>query len=247
MQNTALDAVSVIISAFNEAETIEEEIRLINEMVVNKLPGSEFIVAEDGSTDGTHEIITKLAKELGIIHSTSTERKGYAKALKDAFNLAKCSYIFFSDTGNKHDPKDFWELYKFRKDFGMVVGVKTDRKDQLYRKLLTNGYNKLLSAYFDVKVKDADSGFRIYQQEVVRKVFNENWINKELVASEILLRCIFSGYSVKEVPVSYKQRIGESRGLPLKKIPRVIFGVMSNMPKLKKTIANPAYSIRINI
>lgn len=235
------DPVTVIISVYNEAETIEAEIRAIHKAIVSHIPGSEFIVAEDGSTDGTKEIIYRLIDELGIIHSTGEERKGYAKALRDVFSLAKRPYIFFSDTGNKHVPEDFWKLYPHRKDYGLVVGVKANRRDQWYRKLFTWTYNKVLSFYFKVNVSDADSGFRIYKQEAVQKVFNEEWINKDLVASEITLRIIYSGFPIKEVPVSYQQRKGESRGLPPKKMPAVIFHVLRNFSKLRRTLFDPNY------
>ncbi len=240
--NENLDPVSVIINVYNEVETIEAEVRALYKSIILRLPGSEFIVAEDGSTDGTKEIIYRLISELGIIHSTSDERKGYAKALRDAFNLAKCPYIFFSDTGNKHDPEDFWKLYCFRKDYGLVIGVKTNRTDQWYRKLLTWCYNKILSLFFNVNMKDADSGFRIYRRDVVQKVFNENWVYKELIASEITLRVLYSGFRIKEVPVFYKQRKGQSRGLPLKKIPSVICKVLFNFPKLRRIVFDPLYN-----
>ena len=238
-----IDPVTVVINVYNEAETIEAEIRKIYETIVSRLPGSEFIVAEDGSMDGTKEIISRLIKELGIIHSTSVERKGYARALRDAFNLARCPYIFFSDTGNKHDPEDFWKLYPYRKDYSLVIGVKTDRRDYWYRKILTWCYNKILSLYFNIHISDADSGFRIYERKAACKVFSEEWINTNLIASEIVLRIAYSGFSIKEVPVSYKQRKGASRGLPLKKIPGVIFGVLKNFSKLRRTLCADGYGL----
>ncbi len=91
------DSVSVIISAYNEVETIEQEIRSYYKTVVSQIPGSELIVAEDGSTDGTKQIISRLVNELNIIHSTAMVRKGYALALRDAVNLTKCPYIFLND------------------------------------------------------------------------------------------------------------------------------------------------------
>ncbi len=181
------DSVSVIISAYNEVETIEQEIRSYYKTVVSQIPGSELIVAEDGSTDGTKQIISRLVNELNIIHSTAMVRKGYALALRDAVNLTKCPYIFLSDAGNKHNPKDFWRLYPFRNEFGHVIGIKSNRTDQLYRQFLTWGYNKFISFYFGIKVRDADSGFHILKQEIAKKVFNEEWINKDLIASEITL------------------------------------------------------------
>ena len=159
--------VSIVLAVYNEAETLEKEVRQIYETIISKIPGSEIIIAEDGSTDGSKEIIKELVEELGIIHSTSTKRKGYTRALRDAFKITKSPYIFFSDTGNKHSPEDFWKLYNYIDDFDLIIGVKSNRKDQNYRKALTWGYNKLLSIIFRKKISDADSGFRIYSKDLM--------------------------------------------------------------------------------
>lgn len=87
----------------------------------------------------------------------------------------------------------------------------------------------------------ADSGFRIYKGELVKKILGEEWIFKELIASELTLRSIFSGYQIKEVPVSYKGRKSQSRGLPLKKIPGVIFRILRNLSRLRSTLSEPSY------
>ena len=150
------DPVSVVVNVFNEAKTIEKEIREIHAAVVEKLPGSELIVAEDGSKDGTKEIIATLVQELGIIHSTSEQRKGYTRALRDALRIAKNPYVFFSDTGGKLNFEDFWKLYPHRKQYGLVVGYRSGRQDQLYRRALTYGYNSLLRWYFHVSLQDSD-------------------------------------------------------------------------------------------
>lgn len=238
------DPVSVVICAFNEAETIAEEVQSIREVILSRLPGAELIVAEDGSTDGTHEMLREMVDRYGIVHSTSTQRKGYARALRDAFNLAKAPYVFFSDTGNKYDFEDFWKLYPHRGEYGLVVGVRTGRTDQGYRKVLTWGYNRAVSLYFGVPLADADSGFRLYRRDVVSKVFNEPWVNRHLIASEIHLRVYFSGFPIHEVPVLYRGREGESRGIPLRKLPETVFTVLSNFPRLKKELNRPGYAHR---
>jgi glycosyltransferase involved in cell wall biosynthesis len=235
--------VSVIINVFNEAGTIEPEIRAIYQEIIRKLPGSELIVAEDGSTDGTKEIITRLKKELGLVHSTSPERKGYAKAFRDAVSLAKNPYVFFSDTGGKQDFSDFWKLYPFCEKFGIVSGYRSGRRDQVYRRLMTWAYNLLLRTYFGVGFRDADAGFRIYQIAVIRKIANEPWINRHLISSELALRAVYSGFAVKEVPVLYRQRAGVSRGLPARKIPNVIVSVLKNFARLKKNLTAPDYRL----
>lgn len=233
--------VTVILNVFNEADTIEREIREIHEKIVSKIPGSELIVAEDGSTDGTKEILGRLIKELGIIHSTSTERKGYARAFRDAVALARNDLVFFSDTGGKQDFGEFWKLYEHCESFGIVSGLRANRRDQLYRRLMTWIYNFLLRIYFHVNLRDADAGFRIYQLPLLKKIANEQWINRHLISSELALRAIYSGYEVKEVPVQYRQRAGTSRGLPPGKIPKVIVAVLGNFSRLKKILNAPGY------
>ena len=228
-------SVSIIIAVYNEANTLEKEVRKLHELILSKIPNSEIIIAEDGSTDGSKIIIERLVNELGVIHSTSIKRKGYTKALRDAFKLAKAPLIFFSDTGNKHDPKDFWKLYEHINDFDLIIGVKSNRKDQLYRQILTWGYNKLLSIIFKIKIKDSDSGFRIYNKKLMNKLLSKNWIFKELVASELYLRSNLEGFKIKEVPVSYYQRTGASKGLPIKKIPKVIFNIFFDIYRLKNS------------
>ena len=233
--------VSVIINVFNEAGTIEREIREIHAEIIQKLPGSELIVAEDGSTDGTKEILARLKSELGIIHSTSAERKGYARAFRDAVALAKNPFVFFSDTGGKQNFADFWKLYPHCGQYGIVSGYRAGRRDQLYRRLMTWTYNFLLRLYFHVHFRDADAGFRIYQIAVIRKIANEVWINRNLISSELALRAVYSGFEVKEVPVPYLQRAGPSRGLPTGKIPKVIVSVLRNFSRLKKILTAPGY------
>jgi len=238
---TEQEPVSVIINVYNEADTIEQEVREIQREIVAKLPGSELILAEDGSTDGTKEIIARLQAELGIIHSTSPERKGYAQAFRDALALVRNPYVFFSDSGGKQDFREFWKLYGLRREYGVISGIRAARTDQWYRRLLTWSYNFFLRKYFRVELRDADSGFRLYQTAVIRKIGNEPWINRYLVTSELALRAIYSGYQVKEVPVAYRQRAGTSRGLPPGKIPKVIVRVLRNFPQLRKVLNSPGY------
>ena len=234
------EPVSVIVNVFNEAATIEDEIRAIHAGIVAKLPGSEFIVAEDGSTDGTKEIITRLVGELGVIHLTSVERKGYARALGDALAAARNPWIFFSDTGGKNDFADFWKLYEARHGAGLVVGYRSGRTDSPYRRLLTAIYNRVLRLYFGVPVRDADCGFRLYDAALARDVAAQTWINRDLIASELVIRLNAMGAVIREVPVTYRQRHGASRGLPSRRIPKVVLRVLGNMARLKRECAELA-------
>jgi glycosyltransferase involved in cell wall biosynthesis len=236
------DPVSVIITVYNEAGTIEKEILNIHSKILSKLPGSELIIAEDGSTDGTKEIILKYVRNGSVVYSGGVFRKGYAQALRDAMKIAQNPYIFFSDTGSKFDFDDFWKLYGVRDKYSLVIGVRSKRSDQLYRRFLTRAYNYILKKYFHVYLEDSDSGFRIYSRELIRKIGNEEWVNTSLIESELTLRTIFSGAKVGYVEVAYQQRAGLSRGLPPQKILQAVISVVKNFPKLKKILSAASYS-----
>jgi glycosyltransferase involved in cell wall biosynthesis len=233
--------VSVIITVYNEAATIEDEILNIQNKILSKLPGSELIIAEDGSTDGTKEIISKYVRDFGVIHSTGSERKGYAKALKDAMKIVKNPYMFFSDTGAKFEFDDFWKLYAIRDKYSLVIGVRSERTDRLYRRFLTIAYNFVLKKYFHVYLEDADSGFRIYSRELMNRLCAEEWVNKSLIGSELALRTIFGGGNIGYIPVAYKQRPGTSKALPPQRILKTVISVLKNFPELKKILSSASY------
>ena len=238
MLMTAMPPISLVVLVYNEAATIENELNLFNDSIINKLPGSEIIVAEDGSTDGTTEIILRLKQELGVIHSTSRQRKGYTKALIDAVRLTRNDLIFFSDTGLKHDPGDFWKLYEYRDKYDLISGRKVNRRDQLYRRLLTHAYNFFLRHFFKMPgIHDADSGFKLFNDKIKDQVFRQELVFKGLVNSEIVLRAKAAGLAYTEVPVSYTQREGVSRGIPPHKIPRIVLTALGQLYSLKKELA----------
>jgi glycosyltransferase involved in cell wall biosynthesis len=242
----ATTPISIVFLAYNEVETIEAEVIEFYSEIVAKLPGSEMIVAEDGSTDGTSEILQRLSREIGIVHLTSGERKGYRRALLDAIAATKHDYIFFSDTGRKHEAADFWKLYNRINDADLIVGCKTNREDQMHRKLLTLSYNMLIRSYFGIKgINDCDSGFRLFNKRVAKEIFQcGKLFFRELPASEIVVRTIASGMRYIEVPVAYHQRIGPSRGLPNRKLPQVILGAVCNLRRLKKELRQQLKKLR---
>jgi len=226
--------VSVILIAHNEVETIEKDVTDYYRVVVEKLPGSELIVTEDGSTDGTSELLREIASRLPIKLIQSADRKGYIPALLDAIELSSQEWILFSDTGGKFSPDDFWHLQERRSDSELIIGVKVERGDQVYRKIMTRVFNMLIRCYFRVPVRDIDSGLRLFRRDIFIKAIARPLLLKDMIATELTLRMLALGARLGEVPVVYSSRQGKSRGMPPKKIPRVIVHVLTSFPGLKR-------------
>ena len=230
------DGVSLILLAHNEAATIAEEITSFHGKVVSRLPGCEFIVAEDGSSDGTREVIQSVQKTVPLRLVGGAARKGYCRAVADAIAEARGSLICLCDAGMKHDPEDFWKLYRVRDTYDVVAGRKTNRQDQWYRRALTAGLNLFLRLYFRVPVRDADSGLRMYSREVAERIVAPGLRFTGFVSAEIAIRAIKAGFRYGEVPVSYAMREGSSRGMPVRIIPRVIRNLFREARALKREL-----------
>jgi glycosyltransferase involved in cell wall biosynthesis len=231
-----ISPISVVLLAYNEAGVIESVVEGFMKEVVDRLPGSEFIIGEDGSTDGTSEILLDLAmRHRAIRLLQGKERKGYIRAFTDAMLSAKNDYILFCDASGKHDPADFWKMWSLMSDHDMVVGFKVHRKDPAYRIVLTRVFNWLVRKYYGIGLHDVNCPLRLMRKEAFATVLSDGLIQKELINFEITIRMIYRGYRVAEIPVQHFARTsGPSRGLPAGKIPSVVWKTLSNLKRLKK-------------
>ncbi|MBI3384777.1 glycosyltransferase family 2 protein [Candidatus Gottesmanbacteria bacterium] len=234
MKNTPL---SVILMVHNEEDTIISEVKNYYQKIIKKLPGSELIVAEDGSRDRTREILYGLVEKLPLVLLVTPKKRGYAKSLRLAFTKAKGELVFYADAGGKHDPEDFWKLYKKIPKYDFVTGNKSNRHDPWYRLFLAWGLNKIVNIYFKVSFSDIDSGFKLFKDKVKKNLLQERWILTNNISLEIVLRVVAGKFKTTEVAVKhFARKTGASRGLPLKKIPRAVFNILLSLPKLKNNI-----------
>lgn len=226
--------ITTIILVHNEARFIEATISDFYNKVIKKIPGSEFIVAEDGSTDGTKEILISLNKKIPFILVTGKERKGYERAFKDTMRLAKNELVFFSDSDGQHEPSDFFKLADEIDTNDIVSGYKFRRQDPFHRIAMSKVYNLIFSLLFGLKTRDINSGFKLIRKEVIDKVLDETTNLRFCVMSEFVLRAYLAGYKIKEVPVNhYVRRFGTSNIFKPTKIPFIVFGVIKGLLKIK--------------
>lgn len=226
----------LIFNAFNEIESIEKDIKDIVEQTLDIKTLTNIIIVEDGSTDGTTEHLKTLSSDYPIILNQSKKRRGYSKALIDGINSSNAEFIFFSDLGGKFDWSEIKKLSYELPNYDFVVGVRTNREDQIYRQLLTKAYSKYIKIFYGVESNDPDSGFRIYRNSLIKDILKDELFNKHLLNSEFTIKCLKKNAKFKEVEINYKRREGQSRGLPLKIIPTVIVSTIKNSFKIKKQV-----------
>ena len=92
MKNFSVD---LVFNAFNEIESIEQDLNLINILRINNDLINQVYVIEDGSTDGTSEKLKQLSDNYNLKLSQSKQRRGYSNALIEGLSISKSEYIFF--------------------------------------------------------------------------------------------------------------------------------------------------------
>jgi len=235
-----LDDLSIVMPVYNEAATIERVLRELHAKVAARLPRVEFVVAEDGSSDATPEILARLAPELGLRLVSGRERKGYTRAVKDALAQARGEWIFFTDSDGQHEPEDRFAMAELaeREHADIVTGVKTPRRDPLARRLLSSGLRAANAALLGARFRDANCGFRLMRRAVVERLLPQIDKLPLFVNTELLLRADAAGYRIFELPVRHYARTdGGSRGLPPRRIPGEVGKLLKGLLALRAELA----------
>ena len=228
-----LDGISVILLIHNEIETIHDEIQEWSQLL-SEIPNSELILTEDGSSDGTTEYLNSIS-DSKIVKCQSKFRRGYRQAFIDAVEKSQFSFVFLADTGRKHDLNDFWSFYHRRKHFDLINGLKVHRQDSFIRIMMTKILNLIIRHLFGIKVFDADCGFRLYNKKILEKTIKTCPEFNDFINLELTLKFILNGNRYLEVPITYFQRKGKSRSLPIKKLPKKISRLLLELLRLRKS------------
>jgi len=206
----SLGGISVVFPVHNESFIIESTLRNYIAELEGRVPDFEVIVSEDGSTDDTKGVLERLSKELPIKVYMSDKRKGYQQGVIDAISYATKPWLFIVDSDYQFAAIDFWRLEPYRKEYDVILGMKSPRKDPLYRIILSKGYNFLLRLFLKVPYKDMDTGFRLIRLDVANEIA-PNVRYMSFFTAEFVIRAHHKGYKIIEVPVPhYARKIGST-------------------------------------
>ncbi|MCF8069378.1 MAG: glycosyltransferase family 2 protein [Desulfobacterales bacterium] len=200
--------ISVIIPAFNEAETIGTLVETIHQ----ENPSYQIIVIDDGSKDDT----ARIAEEAGATVFSHPYNIGNGAAVKKGIRVADGDILVFMDADGQHTPEEIEKLIEFFPEYDMVVGARTGRGQQASfgRSIGNNFYNKLASYVTKFEVEDLTSGFRAIKAEVAENLLYllPNTYSYPTTSTLCVLR---SGLSVKYVPIEIQKRSTGKSGISL--------------------------------
>jgi len=231
---------SVVLPAHNEAANIEAVVDRSRQVLDELFRDYEIIVVNDGSVDGTGEIIEALSAEDPRIRPVHHEtNKGYGSALRSGFAAATGDLIMFMDADRQFDMSDITALLPYVPHYDIVAGFRIKRSDALYRKVYAKIFDVAVWILFGVHMRDVDCAFKIYRADLIRRMPLE--MPGALINTEMLAMAKMMGASIVEVGVNHYPRVaGKSSGGS----PRVVFRAMGETVRLwfrLRSLELPAY------
>jgi glycosyltransferase involved in cell wall biosynthesis len=190
--------VSIIIPAFNEAETIGNVVANIMELY----PDFEIIVINDGSTDETAEV----AKNAGALVYSHPYNIGNGAAIKSGIRFASGKILVFMDGDGQHDPRDIEKMLEYFPDFDMVVGARPKGYQASWGRALANKvYNWLASYVAKFTIRDLTSGFRAVKSDIARNLLYL-LPNTYSYPATLTLGVLRSGRSMRYISINAQSR-----------------------------------------
>ena len=226
-------SISAFFPCYNDKGTIKklvEEVALVLKSLVFDF---EVIVIDDGSTDGSRELLSELEKKHEFLKLIFHEKnKGYGGALKSGFKVATKDLIFYTDGDGQYDVQELSKLLNLMtEEVDIVNGWKLKRSDLWYRIVIGKIYHWVMKIVFNLHIRDVDCDFRLMR----RKIFDKVSLTRDsgVICVEMIRKIEQASFRFVEVGVNHFPRMyGKSQFFSIRKLSKVFFNLFDLWWKL---------------
>jgi glycosyltransferase involved in cell wall biosynthesis len=195
---------SLVIPVFNEAESLKLLVEEIDGALAESGRSYEIIFVDDGSTDGSFQVMEGLAEARPDVSVVRLRRNfGKAAALSHGFSVCRGDYIVTLDGDRQDDPREIPRLIApLDAGFDLVSGWKQSRQDPLSKTLPSRFFNWTVRRTTGIPLHDFNCGLKSYRREVIEtiSVYGEQQRYIPVVAAQ-------AGFRVTEEKVSHRRRV----------------------------------------
>ena len=245
----------VVIPTFNEVENLE----WIVARLLRAVPGTDVLVVDDGSPDGTGAVAEEIAaadERVSVVHRP--QKAGLGAAYLHGFGVALergYDVVGEMDADGSHQPEQLPRLLEALHDADLVIGARWVRGGSVvnwspFRKALSVGGNLYARTLLGIPVHDVTAGFRLFRASTLRTI---DLSDVESVGycfqTDLTLRTVRAGLRVAEVPIEFLERErGESkmnRAVAIESLRRITrWGFEERSAQLRGVLSKQARGVR---
>ena len=230
-----MKSISIVFPVYNEKEILEKLISSWDESLRLQNIDHEFVIVEDGSTDGTKKLILELEKKYPIINLSQNQKRGYTTAVIDGIYSSSKKFILCTDSDNQIKVKSLIEnLNNFPEINEFLVGFRNPRKDPLNRLIYSKIFKILHDLLFNSKLKDPSCPFVIGLKVTYKKLDKKKLLYmKEGFWWGFIGHCIKKNIKFKEISIEHFRRETGEAGYKLKDLIGIVVRNIIGLIKIK--------------
>jgi len=205
-----LPSLTVGLPAYNEAENIGPMIESVVEKIGPLVSDLEIIVVNDGSSDGTAEVVRRISgRDSRIRLIEHPTNQGYGAAVRDSIWSATKDLVFTTDSDRQFDLSEIVHFLPRIGQADMVVGYRRARSDPWHRRFFGHGWSWLVNLLFGYTARDIDCAFKLFRREIVDAIHVDS--RGAMFSAEFLVKAKRAGFKIVEEPVSHYPRVAGSQ------------------------------------
>ena len=196
--------ISIVIPLLNEKESLPFLFEKINQVCKRHQYDYEIIFVDDGSTDGSLDILKSLRETNPGIVKIISFRKNYGKsaALSEGFKAVRGDFVITMDADLQDDPEEIPNLLaKLGEGYDLVSGWKKKRYDPITKTIPSRLFNFVTAKLTGIPIHDFNCGLKAYRRNVIEDIPVYGELHRYL---PVLAN--WQGYRVTEIPVKHHPR-----------------------------------------
>lgn len=225
---------SIILPVYNEVNTIELVLKEWKKELDEHRLTYNFVICEDGSKDGTKELLKSLKNKYRLVLSQKDKRRGYGGAVLDGINESNSTHILCIDSDGQCDAKDFSKFWKNKKTNEVLMGWRVARQDAIQRKIFSRLFMFAFKILFPTFQHDPSAPFVLFEKKLIKPQIKYLTYLKEGFWWGFVGACYKKKIVINELPINHRERIdGNTQVYLLQKIPSIAFRNFIGLIKLK--------------
>lgn len=197
---------SVIIPIYNEVESLET---IVTRVQATKL-ADEIVLVDDGSKDGTRDILKKWGGKKGLNIILHEQNQGKGAAVRTGMKVAQGDIILIQDADLEYDPRDYPELLRPIEEgladvvYGSRFLGRAHRVTMFWHLMANKLLTLLTNILYDTILTDMETGYKVFRKEVIEGMtIRANSFNFE---PEFTAKILKRKYRIFEVPITFNPR-----------------------------------------